>query len=81
MRNVMALIRMDAPIKLKVQSENLTRLNKTAIPNYKFPMTGGQGSHWRIESPKILLSFYSVVRYMSTLFKKHIHTTSIKTII
>ena len=37
-----------------MSSHLLTRFNKIAIPNYKFQMAGGQGSHWLIENPTIL---------------------------
>ena len=37
----------------------LTRLNKIAIPNNKFQMASGQGSHWLIESPIIFSSMCS----------------------
>ena len=45
-----------------VQGDNgsdLTRFNKIAIPNYKFQMASGQGSHWLIESPTIFSSMCS----------------------
>ena len=59
----------------------LTRFNKIAIPNNKFQMSSGQGSHWLIER-----QFYHlfVARpyqiYVNYIFK-HIHTTSINTTI
>ena len=34
-------------------AKHLTRFNKIAIPNIKFQMANGQGSHWFIESPTI----------------------------
>ena len=37
--------------------EEMFRFNKIAIPNNKFQMASGQGSHWLIESPTILLYF------------------------
>ena len=37
----------------------LTRFNKIAIPNNKFQMAHGQGSHWLIESPTIFSSMCS----------------------
>ena len=37
----------------------LTRFNKVAIPNNKFLMASGQGSHWLIESPTIFSSMCS----------------------
>ena len=39
--------------------EDLTRFNKIAIPNNKFQMASGQGSHWFIESPTMFLSMCS----------------------
>ena len=36
-----------------------TRFNKIAIPNNKFQMASGQGSHWLIESPTIFSSMCS----------------------
>ena len=35
------------------------RFNKIAIPNSKFQMASGQGSHWLIESPIIFSSLCS----------------------
>ena len=60
----------------------VTRFNKIAIPNNKFQMASGQGSHWLIESPKLLSSMCSRPYQISvnSIFK-HIHTTSINTII
>ena len=40
-------------------SDDLTRFNKIAIPNNKFQMASGQGSHWLIESPTIFSSMCS----------------------
>ena len=37
----------------------LARFNKIAIPNNKFQMASGQGSHWLIESPTIFSSMCS----------------------
>ena len=34
--------------------------NKSAIPNNKFQMASGQGSHWLIESPTIFSSMCSL---------------------
>ena len=61
---------------------NLTRFNKIAIPNNKFQMASGQKIHWLIESPKfyhlcVARSYHIPV---NSIFK-HIHTTSINTII
>ena len=39
--------------------DTLDRFNKITIPNNKFQMTSGQGSHWLIESPTILSSMCS----------------------
>ena len=38
---------------------SLSRFNKIAIPNNKFLMASGQGSHWLIESPTIFSSMCS----------------------
>ena len=38
---------------------DLTRFNKIAIPNNKFQMASGQGSHLLIESPTIFSSMCS----------------------
>ena len=38
---------------------HLTRFNKIAIPNNKFQMASGQGSHWLIENPTIFSSMCS----------------------
>ena len=38
---------------------DLTRFNKIAIPNNKFQMASGQGSHWLIDSPTIFSSMCS----------------------
>ena len=37
----------------------LSTFNKVAIPNNKFLMASGQGSHWLIESPTIFSSMCS----------------------
>ena len=37
---------------------SLTRFNKIAIPNNKFKMASGQGTHWLIKSPTIFSSIY-----------------------
>ena len=39
--------------KLSTDCVNLTRFNKIVIPNNKFQIASGQGSHWLIESPTI----------------------------
>ena len=62
--------------------QGLTRFNKVAIPNNKFLMASGQGSHWLIESPTtshlcVARPYQISVNYIF----KHIHTTSINTII
>ena len=60
----------------------LTRFNKIAIPNNKFQMASGQGSHWFIESPTIFSSMRSHPYQISVnSIVKHIHTTSFNTII
>ena len=58
------------------------RFNKIVIPNNKFQMASGQGSHWLIESPTIFSSMCSPPYQISvnSIFK-HIHTTSINTVI
>ena len=43
----------------RVHDTDLTRFNKIAIPNNKFQMASGQGSHWLIESPTIFSSMCS----------------------
>ena len=64
------------------ETGSVTRFNKIAIPNNKFQMASGQGSHWLIESPKMFSSMRSRPYQISvnSIFK-HIHTTSINTII
>ena len=57
----------------------LTRFSKIAIPNRMSQMASGQGSHWLIGSP-IMLSYYSPPLSVNYIFK-HIHTTTINTII
>ena len=42
-----------------VADKILTRFNKTAIPNNKFQMVSGQGSHWLFKSPTIFSSMCS----------------------
>ena len=37
----------------------LTRFNKIAIPNNKFQMVSGQGSHWLIDGPTMFSSMCS----------------------
>ena len=60
----------------------LTRFNKIAISNNKFQMASEQGSHWLIESPTIshLYVAHPYQISVNSIFK-HIHTTSINTII
>ena len=60
----------------------LTRFNKIAISNNKFQMASEQGSHWFIESPTISHLYVACPYQISvnSIFK-HIHTTSINTII
>ena len=61
-------------------SKDLTRFNKIVIPNNKFQMASGQGSHWLIKSPTILSSMCSRPYQISVNSNfKHIHTTSINT--
>ena len=58
------------------------RFNKIAIPNNKFQMASGQGSHWLIESPQLYhLSVACPYQISVDSIFKHIHTTSINTII
>ena len=62
--------------------KDLTRFNKIAISNNKFQMASGQGSHWLIESPTIFSSMCSLpLSDICQFYFKHIHTTSINTII
>ena len=63
-------------------NRDLTGFDKIAISNNKFQMANGQGSHWRIESPTIshLCAARPYQIYVKSIFK-HIHTTSINTII
>ena len=62
------------------------RFNKIATPNNTFQMACGQGSYWLIESPTIFSSMCSpplsdsIKKIVNYVFK-HIHTTSINTII
>ena len=44
----------------KIHWRNLTRFDKIAIQNYKFQMASGQGSHWLIDSPTIVLFMYKL---------------------
>ena len=56
--------------------QDLTRLNKIAIPNNKFQMASGQRSHWLIEIPTILSSMCSPPLYdICQFFFKHILNT------
>ena len=43
-------------LMLVASSSTSTRFNKIAIPNNKFQMASGQGSHWLIESPTLFSS-------------------------
>ena len=43
---------------------DLTRFNKIVIPNNKFQMASGQGSHWLIENPTI----FALTHFASILF-------------
>ena len=45
--------------KLSTDCITASRFNKIAIPNNKFQMASGQGSHWLIESPTIFSSMCS----------------------
>ena len=42
-------------IQRLLPNTGLTRFNKIATPNNKFQVASGQGSHWLIESPTILI--------------------------
>ena len=58
------------------------QFNKIAISNIKFQMASGQGSHWLIESPTIFhLCVARPCQISVNCMFKHIHTTSINTII
>ena len=46
-------------IQIKGTPGKTARFNKVAIPNNKFLMASGQGSHWLIESPTIFSSICS----------------------
>ena len=43
-------------------SDAMSRFNKIAVPNNKFQMASGQGSHWLIESPTIFSSMCSPLK-------------------
>ena len=45
--------------ELVATPSDLIRFNKIAIPNNKFQMASGQGSHWVIDSPIIFTSMCS----------------------
>ena len=49
----------DLGVTVDTKLPNLYRFNKIAIPNNKFQMASGQGSHWLIESPTIFSSMCS----------------------
>ena len=42
-----------------ISNTTANRFNKIAIPNNKFQMASGQGSHWLIESPTVFSSMCS----------------------
>ena len=48
------------PLEGKKRSLFIMLFNKIAIPNSKFQMASGQGSHWLIESPKKISSMCSL---------------------
>jgi len=43
----------------RIKQNYMDKFNKIAIPNNKFQMASGQGSHWLIESPTIFSSMCS----------------------
>ena len=58
-KDIVEQISAPLPKVYNLSLQDLIRFNKIAIPNNKFQMASGQGSHWLIKSPTILSSMCS----------------------